>query len=195
MENNLRILPKVDNTNPGEYLTDFQKKLLLQTLKESDLREEYRCRINIMLLADQGKSQAEICEELGCCQETARYWISRAETGQAHKWNYPPIGRPRKADDSYLQRLQELVFHSPKDFGYSFQTWTAEWLSRHLAKEFAIVYSSRQINRLLKKMGLSCQQRFKQKSAEKTLRGSLITIAPLEPNSSEIMALANLPTS
>jgi orotate phosphoribosyltransferase-like protein len=40
-----------------------------------------------MLLFDAGESQAQICEALGCSQETARYWITIAQTGQAHKWS------------------------------------------------------------------------------------------------------------
>ena len=44
--------------NHGLYLTPFQRKLLLKNL-EADLRPEYRRRIEIMLLADAGQSQAQ----------------------------------------------------------------------------------------------------------------------------------------
>ena len=39
----------------GLYLTPFQRKLLLKSL-ETDLRREYRRRIEIMLQADAGQS-------------------------------------------------------------------------------------------------------------------------------------------
>lgn len=136
------------------YLTSFQRKLLKENLeKEQD--NKYRQRIEIMLLADEGKSQTEICQLLGCCQATARHWIMIAKSGQAHRWNDRKIGRPKRVNDAYLERLKELVHHSPRDYGYSFRRWTAEWLSRHLAKEFNIKVSDRYINHLLKKMGLS----------------------------------------
>ncbi|NJM74367.1 MAG: helix-turn-helix domain-containing protein, partial [Scytonema sp. RU_4_4] len=61
------------NEKPGQYLTPFQRQLLLKNL-ETDLRPEYRRRIEIMLLADIGQSQTQICEALKCSQETARYW-------------------------------------------------------------------------------------------------------------------------
>jgi putative transposase len=122
---------------------------------QADLRSEYRRRIEIMLLADTGQSQTQICKALGCSQETARYWIVMAQTGLAHNWNDYIIGRPKTVNEQYLDRLKELVSHSPREYGYPFQRWTAQWLSKHLAKELGIDISDRHINRLLKQMGLS----------------------------------------
>ncbi|MEA5535801.1 helix-turn-helix domain-containing protein [Crocosphaera sp. XPORK-15E] len=136
------------------YLTSFQRKTLEKTL-EGDIENKYRQRIKIMLLADEGKSQTEICQLLGCCQATARHWIMIARSGQAHCWKDSKIGRPKRVNEQYLDRLKELVSHSPGDYGYSFKRWTAEWLRRHLAKEFEIQVSDRYINQLLKQMGLS----------------------------------------
>lgn len=146
------------STERGKFLTPFQQRLLLRNL-QSELRSEYRRRIEIILLADRGKSQAQICAMLGCSQETARYWIAITQAGQAHLWNQSPVGRPKTVNDQYLDRLKELVSHSPRDHGYPFQTWTAQWLSKHLAKEMGIEISDRHVNRLLKSMGLSSQQR------------------------------------
>lgn len=148
----------------GRLLTPFQHKLLTKSL-EADLCKEYRQRIEIMLLADQGYSQTQICKVLGCCQDTARYWIAIAELGQAHQWNERRIGRPKVIDESYLNRLKELVSRSPREFNYPFGRWTAQWLSKHLAKETGIQTSDRHINRLLKTMGLSTRQN---KSGEHT---------------------------
>lgn len=142
----------------GKYLPLVQRKMLLEKLR-TDLRSEHRRRIEIMLLADMGYSQAQICEELQCSRETARFWISMVQLGQAHNWNILPVGRPKTINEQYLERLKELVNRSPKEYGYFFSHWTAEWLSKHLAKEFDIKVSDRHINRLLKAMGLSTRQR------------------------------------
>lgn len=142
----------------GQCLTPFQRKLLLKSL-QADLRPEYRRRIEIMLLADTGQSQAQICEALECSHETARYWIAMAQAGQAHNWNDYPMGRPKAVNDEYLRRLKELVSHSPREHGYAFQRWTAQWLSKQLAKELGVAVSDRHINRLLKEMGLSTRPR------------------------------------
>jgi putative transposase len=138
----------------GRYLTPFQKKLLQKNLQTS-LRDEYRRRIEIMLLADEGQSQRQICQALSCSKETARYWIAKAQAGQAHNWQDSPRGRPKTVNKQYIKRLRELVSKSPREYGYSFERWTAQWLSKQLDKDLGIEVSARHINRLLVQMDLS----------------------------------------
>ncbi|MBD2663675.1 hypothetical protein B6N60_01449 [Richelia sinica FACHB-800] len=148
----------VNETQVSKFLTPFQRKALLKNL-QNNLQPEYRRRIEIMLLADMGKSQSHICETIGCSQEMARYWIGIAEAGMAHKWNERPIGRPKIVNNQYIERLKELVSKSPREYGYAFSSWTAQWLSKHLANELGIEISDRHINRLLKQMGLSTKKK------------------------------------
>lgn len=136
------------------YLTPSQRQVLEKNL-ETNLRREFRRRIHIMLLADAGESQAQICKKLGCSQEAARYWIFMLKTGKFDKWNDSPIGRPKVVNEEYLQRLKELVNNSPREYGYAFERWTAQCLNKHLAKELGISFSNYHITRLLKSMGLS----------------------------------------
>lgn len=142
----------------SQFLSAFQRKFLLKNLY-TDLPNSYRQRIQIMLLADEGKSQTEICRTLGCSPATVRYWMHIARSGMAHQWQDCPIGRPKLVNDEYLQRLRELLSGSPRDYGYSFQRWTANWLSKHLAKELGIQVSDRHIKRLLKQLGLSTRSK------------------------------------
>lgn len=135
-------------------LTPFQRKLLLKSL-ETDLRSEYRRRIEIMLLADEGYSQTQICDTLGCSYETARYWMAIAQAGKAHLLENCPIGRPKTINEQYLDRLRDLVNLNPRECGYSFKQWTGQWLAKHLNKELGIQISACHVNRLLKQMGLS----------------------------------------
>lgn len=168
--------------NERKYLTAFQRKLLLKSL-EAELRLEYRRRIEIMLLADAGQSQAQICKALECCQETARHWIAMAKTGMAHCWNDSPMGRPKTVNEQYLVRLQQLASHSPREYGYPFQRWTGQWLSKHLAKELGIKVTSSHVNRLLNEMGLSTRP--KDNTTEKyssSQRDSGIKIGDLPSN-------------
>ena len=142
----------------SKFLTPFQRKFLLKNL-QPDLQPEYQRRLEIILLADMGKSQTQICQTLGCSPHMARYWTAVAEAGLAHKWQERPIGRPKHVSEQYLERLKELVTHSPREYGYGFQNWTAQWLSKHLARELGIEISDRHINRLLKQMGLSTRHK------------------------------------
>lgn len=170
----------------SKFLTPFQRKALIKNL-QGNLHQEYRRRIEIMLLTDMGKSQNQICRMLGCSRQMARYWIAIARAGIAHKWNEPPIGRPKTVNDEYIDRLKELVSQSPREYGYGFNCWTAQWLSKHLAKEFDIEISVRHINRLLTQMGLSKkQQREASKKIADLTQNSAIKISDLqskyEPN-------------
>ncbi len=135
----------------GEYLTKFQRQLLEKHL-ETEIVAEYRQRIEIMLLADEGQTQTQICRALGCSPLTARHWIFMAKSGHAHNWQEQPIGRPKTVNADYLNRLKELVSKSPKDFGYPFPRWTGQWLGKHLSQEFNIEVSARHINRLIKEI-------------------------------------------
>jgi transposase len=69
---------------------------------------------------------------------TARHWIHVARTGMAHQWREYAVGRPKAVNEEYLERLKELVSHSPRDYGYPFGRWTAQWLSKHLEKVFVV---------------------------------------------------------
>ncbi len=167
----------------SKFLSNFERKFLMKTRKK-DLRPEFRRRIEIMLLADMDYSQAQICSILECSQETARHWMMMARIGQACNWEDGPIGRPKTIDALYLERLQELVAHRPLDYGYSFRVWTAEWLSKHLAKEFGIKVSDRHISRLLKNMGLSTRSKVaKADNTSSQREASAITIRNLHPAS------------
>jgi transposase len=166
----------------SKFLTPFQRKALVKNL-QANLQPEYLRRIEIILLADMGKSQTQICEKLGCSQEMARYWIAVAQAGLAHKWNERPIGRPKTVNNQYLERLKELVSRSPREEGYAFGCWTAQWLSKHLATEFGIEISDRHINRLLKQMGLSTKRKSSSKEEIDQSKDPGITICDLQSNS------------
>ena len=72
------------------YLSEFQRKILQQHLEETQI-ESYRQRILIMLLADEGKTQKEIAQNLNCSAATVRHWTTMARMGLAHQWQEVPI--------------------------------------------------------------------------------------------------------
>ena len=165
----------------GKFLTTFQRKMLQKSLQE-DLPESYSQRLEIMLLADEGKTQTEICQVLGCCPATARHWMHIARAGMAHQWQDCPIGRPKTVNEQYLERLRELLSNSPRDYGYSFRRWTTNWLGKHLTKEFGVQVSDRHLKRLLKQMGLSTLAKSSnvEDNANQKKQGTKILIADLK---------------
>lgn len=134
-----------------KHLTQFQRQLLEKNL-QTETTPEYRQRIEIMLLADEGKTQTQICRILSCSPLTARHWILMTKSGQAHNWKAQTIGRPKIVTSEYLERLKQLMGESPKDLGYPFARWTGRWLSKHLSQEFNIEVTARHVNRLIEEM-------------------------------------------
>ena len=122
----------VHENSPSKHLTRFQRQLLQKNL-QAEIIPEYRQRIEIMLLADEGKTQTQICRILSCSPLTARHWIFMAKSGHAHNWKDQAIGRPKTVTSEYLERLKQLMSESPRDLGYPFSRWTGQWLSKHLS--------------------------------------------------------------
>ncbi|MFN5893682.1 MAG: transposase, partial [Dolichospermum sp.] len=145
---------RAGSNSSSNLLTDFQRQMLLKSLQENRSQSQ-RQRIQIMLLADQGITQAEICQILGCCPATARHWIHIARQGMVHQWQDSRIGRPKSVSDEYLRRLKELLHSDPRDYGYISQQWTLNRLHKHLSEEFGFEVSDRHFKRILKQMGLS----------------------------------------
>jgi putative transposase len=167
-----------------QQITDLLVQILPEDLP-TELNQIHRRRLEIVIRTHLGQSQAEICSALGCSKDTARHWMTIAKTEGLSHWYNSSLGRPKRVNEEYMQRLRELVNSNPKDHGYSFSRWTAGWLNRHLAKELGIEISDRHVNRLLKQMGLSTRQSDREESLENpnpVIKGQTITIEDLNPS-------------
>lgn len=150
------------NQNPeGIYLSSFQRQLLQADLNQ-DLPDPHRQRLEIMLLTDNGKTQAEICRILGCSAATASRWIQLTKAGLAHQYLDCPVGRPKVVTAEYIECLRKLLQHSPRDYGYPFKTWTIDWLGKHIAKEKGISVSQSHLKRVMRELGLSTRTKLQQ---------------------------------
>lgn len=152
----------------GLYLTTFQRQLLDESI-DLDLPPAHRQRLEIVLLTDAGKTQAEICRSLGCSAATASRWMQLTKAGLAHQYLDCPVGRPKVVTEAYLELLRELLGRSPRDYGYPFKTWTVSWLGKHIAKEKGVTVSHSHLKRIMRELGLSTrskpQQSVKQSKA------------------------------
>jgi transposase len=161
----------------GIYLTPFQRKFLQENIKE-ELPNTHRQRLEIMLLTDNGKTQAEICRILGCSTATASRWIQLTKAGLAHKYLDCPVGRPKIVTDEYIESLRVLLQNSPRDHGYPFKTWTISWLSKHLAKEMGIEVSVSHLKRVMRDLGLSTRSKVPQEKCSLSSTNILIADLP-----------------
>jgi transposase len=175
----------MDTKVKSSYLTPFQRQVLEENLHQ-ELPDASRQRLEIVLLTDRGKSQAEICRTLGCCASTASRWIHLTKSGLAHKYLECPVGRPKLVTDEYIEFLRELLQHSPKDYGYPFNNWTVNWLSKHIAKEIGIEVSESHLKRVMGELGLSTRMasRLRQQSQDRSAK---------HPQTSASIFIADLP--
>ena len=135
----------------SNFLSKEQKKSLRKALKE-DLCPHFREHILIMLLANDGKTQQQISDFLGCSLRTVNHWVTHGDPDNLESFrDGRGAGNHQKVTPEYINLLLEVVEKEPTELGYEFGRWTAQRLSEHLAKETEIVLSSGQVKRLLKK--------------------------------------------
>lgn len=133
------------------YLTEEQKKNLQQHLKSHE-HPDVRERILIILLYNDGKTQQEIADFIGCSLRKVAYWCVHGDPDNLESFKDKRMeGNYQKATDQYIKILLKVIDQDPKDFGYEFGNWTAQRLAEHLEKETGIKLSSSQIRRILKK--------------------------------------------
>jgi transposase len=170
-------IKKMNVNSQGVYLTPFQRQLLKESMKE-ELPNAHRQRLEIMMLTDNGKTQAEICRILGCSTATASRWIQLTKAGLAHNYLDCPVGRPKIVTDEYIESLQMLLQGSPRDYGYPFKAWTISWLSKHLAKEMGIEVSVSHLKRVMRELGLSTRSKARQENCSLSSANILISDLP-----------------
>jgi transposase len=133
------------------YLKSEEKNKLQKALRE-EVNAEIRERIIIFLLLNDGKTQAEIAEFIGCSLKKVSYWCVHGDPGNLESLKDRRMeGNHKKATPEYVELLLKVVEEEPKELGYDFGRWTAARLAAHLEKETGIQLSSSQVRRILEK--------------------------------------------
>ncbi len=131
------------------YLNSEQKEKLQKALKEEE-NAEIRERILILMLINDGKTQAEIANFLGCSTKKVSYWCVHGDAKNLESLKDKRMeGNHKKATDEYIKLLLEVIEKEPKEFGYEFGRWTAARLATYLEKATGIQLSSSQVRRIL----------------------------------------------
>ena len=133
------------------FLTAEQVKKLQDALRKNSL-PHVRERILIILLQNDGKTQREIANFLGCSPRTVAYWCMHGDPDDlASLSNKREQEYYRKATDEYIQLLLETRDKEPQELGYEFGRWTGERLATYLAQQTGIELSGSQVRRILKR--------------------------------------------
>lgn len=133
------------------YLTPEQKENLqksIRTEENGDIRE----RILILLLLNDGKTQQEIAEFIGCSKNKVCYWCVHGDPDNLESLKDERMkGNHHKITEKYLKILLDTVDKEPQEFGYEFGRWTAKRLAKHLEEQTGIELSGSQVRRILER--------------------------------------------
>lgn len=133
------------------HLTNEQKKELQKTLKTEE-NGEIRERILILLLLNDGKTQKEIAEFVGCSQNKVCYWCVHGDPENLESLKDKRMdGNHHKATEKYIETLLETVDKNPEELGYEFGRWSAQRLAVYLEKVTGIQLSGSQVRRILER--------------------------------------------
>ena len=103
-----------------DFLKPEQKEKLRKALKEEE-HPDIRERILMLLLLNDGKTQAQIAEFIGCSLKTASYWCVHGDPDNLESLKDNRMkGNYRKATKEYEDLLLETVDKDPKEIGYEF---------------------------------------------------------------------------
>lgn len=137
------------------FLTSEQIKRLQKALRESE-QPHMRERILILLLQNEGRTQREIAQFLGCSPRTVAHWCLHDDPDQLESLhNKREQEHYRKATPEYIQLLLETIDQAPEAFGYDFGRWTGERLATYLAEKTGIILSGSQVRRILQRKKFS----------------------------------------
>ena len=132
-----------------------QKETMQKALKQ-ERNAEIRERVLILLLLNDGKTQANIAEFLGCSLKKVSYWCVHGDPQNLESLKDKRMqGNHRKATDKYIDLLLGTIDKDPKELGYEFGRWTTKRLAVYLEKITGIELSSSQVRRILEKKSTS----------------------------------------
>ncbi|GFE72347.1 hypothetical protein CFPU101_49570 [Chroococcus sp. FPU101] len=133
------------------YLSKKQKEKLQRALKQEE-HPDIRERILLLLLLNDGKTQVEIADFIGCSYQKVSYWCIHGDPNNLESLKDERMkGNGRKVTDEYLKMLLEVIEQSPTELGYEFARWTSQRLADYLALKTGIELSGSQVRRILAK--------------------------------------------
>jgi transposase len=133
------------------HLNFEQLEKLKKALKEEE-NGDIRERILILLLLNDGKTQAKIADFLGCSLNKVSYWCVHGDPKALESLKDEKMkGNHEKATDKYIEILLQTLDKKPEELGYEFGRWTAQRLAAYLENITGIKLSGSQVRRILEK--------------------------------------------
>lgn len=125
-----------------------RRRMEREALKQSDALARQRYRI--ILALDNNESPSLIHDVLGVARSTVyRVAYRFLAVGDAALRDQRQNAPPRKLTEEYMQRLEELIYMTPRELGWQRSTWTTELLALQMEQETGIHFHRTHVWRLL----------------------------------------------
>lgn len=125
---------------------------------ESKNVREYR-RLRAVELFDKGMKAIKIADILGVTRGAVSQWLKRYREQGLDSLYYSKIQKkPCKLTDTQIEELKALLQQGAEKSGYSGNVWTASRIRDQIEIKFAIKYTVRHVQRLMKKWGWTPQK-------------------------------------
>jgi transposase len=106
----------------------------------------------MLLLLNDGKTQAQIADFLGCSINKVSYWCIHGDPDKLESLKDERMkGNHTKVTDKYIEILLETIDKEPEELSYEFGRWTAQRLATYLESVTGIQLSGSQVRRILEK--------------------------------------------
>ena len=127
----------------------------MSTMERKFTSLEYR-RFRGGRMIEQGFRNCEIVEILKCSLSAVKRWRKVVNKHGAEALAPKPRpGRTPKLNERQLVRLKHLLKQGPIQFGYVEAAWTSRRVRQLIQDFFDVIYSARQVRRILRKLGYS----------------------------------------
>lgn len=147
---------------PQITLTAAERQSLEKLVRRHGTKQQIALRARIILLAADGRNNAEIGRSLKSSEDTARRWrsrwlelqpISADELSVAERLeDLPRPGAPSRLNADQLCRLEQLACEKPQDGGRPISHWTDREIADEVIRRGIVErISARHAARLLKK--------------------------------------------
>lgn len=138
----------------GVTVTDEQRRAVEARLRRRDLAPRERERLEMVKAVALGQEVAAIAQWSGRTERTVRRWLGRwRREGIAGLGDAPRPGRPRRANDAYLQALDAAMAQRPAQVGLPFDVWTSARLSAYLAQTTGVHLAPSWLRAVLQRRG------------------------------------------
>jgi transposase len=162
-------------------MTALQKTLLGQEFRKRSTQKQFITRIELLLRAHEGQSNAQIARDLALTLPTVRTWRRRWENNYEQLCEYeeemkeqgfrehnylqvllnllrdlPRSGTRKQISLEQEQQIVALASEKPEDYGVEMTSWTHEILAKvAIARGIVEKVSSRHVGNILKKASFS----------------------------------------